>query len=56
MPTLPNGIGGKKVFEVFGLGDGQYRSEEKVFSVFNLKYPTNQTATGLNGTFKNYNQ
>ena len=52
MPTLSGGIGGKKVFEVFGLGDGQYRSEEKVFSVFNLKYPTNQTTTGLNGTFK----
>ena len=52
IPTNPSGIGNKKVFQVFSLGDGQYRSEEKVFSVFNLKYPTNQTLTGTNGTLK----
>jgi lipoprotein-anchoring transpeptidase ErfK/SrfK len=52
IPSNPSGIGNKKVLEVFSLGDGQYRSEEKVFSVFNLKFPTNQTLTGTEGTLK----
>lgn len=52
IPTQPNGLGNKNVFKVFGLGDSNYRSEETVFSVIDLKFPANETTTGKNGTLK----
>ena len=52
IPSLPGGLGSKKVHQVYSLGDGNYRSEEKIFSVFNLKFPPNQTFSGIKGTFK----
>jgi len=52
IPSLPNGFGGKKLFEVFSLGDGNYRSQDTVFSIFDLKFPQNETTVGKVGTFK----
>jgi hypothetical protein len=52
IPLVPGGLNGKKLYQVYSLGDGSYRSEEKVFTIFDLKFPTNQTTTGFYGTFK----
>jgi hypothetical protein len=52
IPSFPGGLGNKKVHQVYSLGDENYRSEEKVFSVFNLKFPVNQTIAGTKGTIK----
>lgn len=52
IPSVPNGLGGKKVYQVFSLGDGNYRSDKTVFSIFDLKFPPNETANGTIGTFR----
>ena len=52
IPSNPNGLGGKKVFQVFALGNENYRSEETVFAIFDLKFPANETTTGTIGTFR----
>lgn len=52
IPTNPTGLGGKNTFEVYGVGDGSYGSEENVFSIYDLKFPTAQVTTGTYGNFK----
>lgn len=52
LPTQPNGISNKKVFQVFSLGDGSYDSENYVFSIFNMKFNPNEVQTGTYGNFK----
>ena len=52
IPTNPSGLNGKNIFQVYDVGDGSYGSEEKVFSIFNLKFPSTDTTTGTRGTFK----
>jgi hypothetical protein len=52
IPTNPAGLGGKNIFTVYDVGDGKYNSEKNVFSIFNLKFPTNEVVTGTYGTFK----
>jgi hypothetical protein len=52
IPSNPTGLGGKSVFQVYDVGNGNYGSEINVFSIFNLKFPTTQTTTGTFGTFK----
>jgi hypothetical protein len=52
IPTNPSGLGGRSVFEVYGVGDGSYGSEENVFSIYDLKFPTAQVVTGTYGNFK----
>jgi hypothetical protein len=52
IPTNPSGLGGKNTFEVYGVGDGSYGSEENVFSIYDLKFPTAQVTTGTYGNFK----
>ena len=49
---LSTPINGKRVFQIYGLGDGSYGSEEKVFYIFNLKYPNSQAFNGKKGTLK----
>jgi hypothetical protein len=34
------------------IGNGNYGSEKNVFSIYNLKFPTNQTTTGTFGNLK----
>lgn len=55
IPSLPFGLNGKKTFQVFSLGDNDYKSEEKVFSIINLKFPPNQLISGTVGTAKRIN-
>jgi len=52
IPTNPLGLGGKNTFEVYGVGDGTYGTEENVFSIYDLKFPVTQTTTGTYGNFK----
>ena len=52
LPTQPLGINGKKVFQVYTLGDGSYGSEKNVFTTYNQKFSPNQTQTGTYGNFK----
>lgn len=52
LPQQPLGIGGKKVFQVFSVGDGSYGSERYVFTIFNQKFNPNQVQTGTYGNFK----
>ena len=52
IPSNPNGLGGRSVFEVYSVGDGSYGSEENVFTIYNLKFPTTETTTGTYGNFK----
>lgn len=52
IPSVPNGISGKKVYQVYSIGDENYRSEEKVFSIFNMKFTPSQIIPGTPGTFK----
>ena len=52
IPSNPTGLGGKNVFQVYDIGNGNYGSEKNVFSIYNLKFPTTQTTTGTFGTFK----
>ena len=52
IPTNPSGLGGRNIFEVYGVGNGSYGSEETVFSIYDLKFPTTQVATGTYGNFK----
>ena len=52
IPSNPNGLGGKTVFQVYDIGDGTYGSEIKTFSIYDLKFPAAQTTTGTFGTFK----
>lgn len=52
IPTNPAGLGGKNVFEVYGVGDGTYGTDEYVFSIYDLKFPTTEVATGTYGNFK----
>jgi hypothetical protein len=52
LPQQPLGIDGKKVFQVFSIGDGSYGSERYVFTIFNQKFNSNQIQTGTYGNFK----
>jgi hypothetical protein len=45
-------INGKTVFTVYSLGDGTYRSEENVFSIYDLKFNPVDVQTGTYGTLK----
>jgi hypothetical protein len=45
-------INGKTVFTVYSLGDGTYRSEENVFSIYDLKFNPADVQTGTYGTLK----
>jgi len=45
-------IAGKRVFQVYSLGDGTYDSERRVFSIYNLKYPSTDTWDGRAGNMK----
>jgi len=49
---LTTPFSGNTIFKVLGLGDGEYGSEEKVFYIFNLKYPDSQAYDGNKGTLK----
>jgi hypothetical protein len=49
---LTTSINNKYVFQVFSLGDGEYRSEEKVFTIFNLSFSSNDVYNGRYGNFK----
>jgi len=49
---LSTPINGRYVFPVYSLGDGTYGSEEKVFSIYNLKFNDSEIQTGTNGTLK----
>jgi hypothetical protein len=52
IPSNPGGLGGKRVHQVYSLGDGSYDSERNVFTLYDLKFPTTQTTTGTYGNFK----
>jgi hypothetical protein len=52
LPTQPLGIDGKKVFQVYSVGDGTYDSEKYVFTTYNQKFDPSQTQTGTYGNFK----
>ncbi len=52
LPTQPLGIDGKKVFQVYSVGDGRYNSEKYVFTTYNQKFDPSQTQTGTYGNFK----
>ena len=43
---------GQRLFQVYDLGDGNYGSEEYVFSISNLGYTGNTFDVGTTGTFK----
>ena len=45
-------IDGKNTFQVYGLGDDTYRSELRVFAIYNLKFPDNDIIDGTYGNFK----
>lgn len=45
-------INGKKIFTVYSLGDGTYRSEKNVFSIYDLKFNPTDVQTGTYGTLK----
>ena len=49
---LSTPINGNNIFLVYSLGDGTYRSEEKVFTIYDLKYNVSEIQTGTYGTFK----
>ncbi len=49
---LSTPINNKKIFKVYGLGDGEYDSESTVFYVFNLKFLNTSAFDGKSGTFK----
>lgn len=52
LPTQPNGISNKKVFQVYSLGDGSFDSEEYAFSIFDQKFNPSEIQTGTYGNFK----
>lgn len=52
LPYQPNGIANNKIFQVYSLGDGTYNSEKNVFTIFNLRFPQNETQTGTYGNFR----
>jgi hypothetical protein len=52
IPSNPTGLGGKTIFQVYLLGDGNYGTEDNVFAIYDLKFPSAQTTTGTMGTFK----
>jgi len=52
IPSNPLGLGGKNILQVYGLGNGTYNSENKVFSIYDLKFPTTQVQSGTFGNFK----
>ncbi len=45
-------INGINIFTVYSLGDGSYRSERRVFAIYNLKFNQNDTITGRVGNFR----
>ena len=45
-------INGKNLFQVYSLGNGSYRSEKNVFTVYNLSYSQNDVYDGRYGNFK----
>ncbi len=45
-------INGKDTFQIYGLGDDTYRSELRVFSIYNLKFSDLDVVTGRYGNFK----
>jgi hypothetical protein len=49
---LSSPLNNKTVFSVFGLGDGTYGSENKVFYIFNLKFSNLNAYDGKSGTLK----
>jgi hypothetical protein len=49
---LSTPINGKNIFIVYSLGDETYRSEENVFSVYDLKFNPSDIQTGTYGTLK----
>jgi hypothetical protein len=49
---LSSPLNNKTVFSVFGLGDGTYGSENKVFYIFNLKFSNLNVYDGKSGTLK----
>jgi len=49
---LSTPINGKTVFPVYSIGDGAYKSELNVFSIYNLKFNPSDIQTGTFGTFK----
>ena len=49
---LSTPINNKTVFQVYSLGDGTINSEEKVFTIYDLKYPAVDIQTGIYGNLK----
>ncbi len=49
---LSTPISNKTTFTVYSVGDGTYKSEEKVFSIYDLKFNPNDIQTGTIGTLK----
>jgi len=45
-------INGKNIFSIYNVGDGTYRSNEKVFSLFDLSFPNTDVYDGRAGNFK----
>lgn len=49
---LSTPINNRTVFQIYSLGDGTLNSEQKVFTIYDLKYPTNDIQTGIYGNLK----
>jgi hypothetical protein len=49
---LSTPINNKTIFQVYSLGDGTIDSENKVFTIYDLKYPTLDIQTGVFGNLK----
>jgi hypothetical protein len=45
-------INNKTVFQIYSLGDGTINSEDKVFAIYDLKYPITDIQTGIYGNLK----
>lgn len=45
-------INGKSVFTIYSLGDGNYKSENTVFSIFDLEYDSTEVYDGKNGNMR----
>jgi len=45
-------INNKDLYSVYSLGDGSYRSEKRVFAIYDLKFNTSDIVTGRVGNFR----
>lgn len=45
-------VNGKNVFPIYSLGDEYYKSEERVFSIYNIGYPDTDFTNNQTGNFK----